>query len=406
MPQRAPMVALSFSLWQHFEVKRSAMDCSGHINSYFARATVQRLVKQSGSASMPKDYLNQPISEVRRSDRAVNDDAWIRKFLHHAAIGTLATVHDGQPFVNTNLYVYDEARHCIYLHTARLGRTRSNVDSHERVSFTIMEMGRLLPADEALEFSVEYAGVVVFGNSYIVEEEGEATEALQMLLDKYAPHLAAGEDYAPPMPEELKRTAVFRVDITDWSGKKKEIDGFSGAYWYPDQPILRSVRQRTVWNGVLNAIFIAPESHAPVVSLSEVEAIAGKGLQGDRYFGDSGSFGENEEAGREVTLIAQEDIEAIGSAISSPLQADQMRRNLVTCGVPLNYLVGKRFRVGSVVLEGKGLCEPCDGLAKSTGYGPTLIRAALHRAGLRAEIIQGGTISVGEPIVPLDEPEA
>ncbi len=58
------------------------------------------------------------------------------------------------------------------------------------------------------------------------------------------------------------------------------------------------------------------------------------------------------------------------------------------------------------MLEGKSLCEPCDGLAKSTGYGPALISAALHRAGLRAEIIQGGIIRVGDTIAPLDEPEA
>jgi hypothetical protein len=354
---------------------------------------------------MAKDYLQEPVTAVRRSDRAVNDDAWIRAFLARAAIGTMATVHDGQPFLNTNLFVYDETRHCIYTHTARLGRTRSNVDAHERVCFTIMEMGRLLPADEALEFSVEYAGVVVFGTALIIDDEAEATVALQMLLDKYAPHLIAGQDYRPPVPEELKRTAVFRMDISEWSGKKKEIDGFTGAYWYPDQPVLRSVRQHAVWNGTLRQIFIAPAAAAPVESVAQVEAVAGKGLVNDRYYDQQGTFSMTAGDGREVTLIAQEDIDAIRDSSSLPLQAHEMRRNLVTEGVPLNYLVGRRFRVGSVMLLGKRLCEPCETLARSTGYGQPLISAALHRAGLRAEIVEGGIICAGDRIHPLDDPE-
>ncbi|MEO1290424.1 MAG: pyridoxamine 5'-phosphate oxidase family protein, partial [Chloroflexota bacterium] len=134
---------------------------------------------------MPRDYLNDAPTTVRREDRAVDDEAWIKQFLHQADVGTLATVHDGQPFLNQNLFVYDESQHVIYIHTARKGRTRANVEDHEKVSFAIMEMGRLLPADQALEFSVEYAGVVVFGTSSIVDDETEATDALQQMLDKY-----------------------------------------------------------------------------------------------------------------------------------------------------------------------------------------------------------------------------
>jgi uncharacterized protein len=182
---------------------------------------------------------------VRRRDRAVEDEGWIRDFLHCAAVGMLATTAEGQPFINSNLYVYDEAAHCIYTHTAKHGRTRSNIDQHgERVCFSIMEMGRLLPADEALEFSVEYAGVVVFGSAHTVEDEDEAIHALQLLLDKYAPHLKAGEDYRPPVHDELKRTAVYRIDIDSWSGKKKEVaEDFPGAFWYPAESILQSVRK-------------------------------------------------------------------------------------------------------------------------------------------------------------------
>jgi nitroimidazol reductase NimA-like FMN-containing flavoprotein (pyridoxamine 5'-phosphate oxidase superfamily) len=186
---------------------------------------------------MPKDYAALPAHQVRRSDRAVEDEGWIRDFLHRAAVGTLATVHEGQPFINTNLFVYDEAAHSIYMHTAQVGRTRSNVEADERVCFGVSEMGRLLPADEALEFSVEYAGVVVFGRACIVEDDGEARHALQLLLDKYAPHLKPIRDYRPIVDEELARTAVYRIQIDHWSGKRKQAaPDFPGAFTYGSVP--------------------------------------------------------------------------------------------------------------------------------------------------------------------------
>lgn len=184
---------------------------------------------------MPHDYSTRPLAEVRRRDRAVEDTAWIKALLHRAAMGTLATVHDGQPFINTNLFVYDEAAHIIYMHTAQYGRTRTNVEAEERVCFSVSEMGRLLPAPVALEFSVEYAGVVVFGTAALIEDEAEATHGLQLLLDKYFPHLRPDEHYRPIAAEELARTAVYRIRITEWSGKKKEVAAdFPGAFRYGD----------------------------------------------------------------------------------------------------------------------------------------------------------------------------
>ncbi|NNF57103.1 MAG: pyridoxamine 5'-phosphate oxidase family protein [Rhodothermaceae bacterium] len=186
---------------------------------------------------MPRDYAAQSPTTVRRADRAVTDEAWIRATLHTAAYGTLATVHDGQPFLNSNLFVYDEARHAIYLHTAHVGRTKANVEAEDTgapVCFGVFAMGRLLPADEALEFSVEYEGVTVFGTAQVVEDSEEAEHGLQLLLDKYAPHLRPGEHYRPITADELKRTAVYRVDITEWVGKKKAVsEDFPGAFLYP-----------------------------------------------------------------------------------------------------------------------------------------------------------------------------
>jgi nitroimidazol reductase NimA-like FMN-containing flavoprotein (pyridoxamine 5'-phosphate oxidase superfamily) len=183
---------------------------------------------------MPKDYAVLPVAEVRRRDRAIEDEEWIRAFLRHAPVGTFATVHEGQPFINSNLFVYDEATHAIYFHTARVGRTQANVVRGERICFSIFEMGRMLPAKTALEFSVEYSGVVAFGAGSQIDDAEQATRALQLLLDKYAPHLRPDEDYRPVVKEELARTAVFCLQIEQWSGKKKvAAEDFPGAFVYP-----------------------------------------------------------------------------------------------------------------------------------------------------------------------------
>jgi nitroimidazol reductase NimA-like FMN-containing flavoprotein (pyridoxamine 5'-phosphate oxidase superfamily) len=186
---------------------------------------------------MPRDYAALDPATVRRRDRAVTDEAWIRAFLHAAPYGALATVHDGRPFLNSNLFVYDEARHALYLHTARVGRTAANVEAAGEggapVCFSAFAMGRLLPADTALEFSVEYEGVVVFGKGEVVKDAEEARDALHRLLEKYAPHLRRGHDYRAVTDDELKRTAVYRVAIEAWSGKRKEAPpDFPGAFVY------------------------------------------------------------------------------------------------------------------------------------------------------------------------------
>ena len=178
-----------------------------------------------------------PINKVRRSDREISDQAWIREYLHQAAFGFLATSSGDQPFLNSNLFVYDEEQGMIYMHTARKGRTRDNLEPGARVCFSAAEMGRLLPADEALEFSVEYASVVVFGEGAVVEDSQEAERGLQLLLDKYFPHLKPGPDYRPITPEELKRTSVFRITIDSWSAKRKSVEeDFPGAFLYQNPP--------------------------------------------------------------------------------------------------------------------------------------------------------------------------
>lgn len=177
--------------------------------------------------------MEEARSTVRRRDRE-KEDEWVKAALANAPYGFLATQVDGQPFINSNLFVYDEGAHCIYMHTARIGRTRANIEASEPVCFSVAAMGRLLPAPEALEFSVEYSGVTVFGRGRVISDDVEKEHGLQLLMDRYAPHLKPGEDYRPITVGELKRTAVFRIDIDEWSGKQKQVEpDFPGAFALP-----------------------------------------------------------------------------------------------------------------------------------------------------------------------------
>lgn len=177
--------------------------------------------------------MQTPRSKITRRDRAVEDDGWIEAILTRAPAGTLATAVDGQPFQATLMFAYDSGRRAIYLHKARHGRVWENLQMNSRACFTVAEMGRLLPGSTAMSFSVEYSSVVVFATAVLVEEPAEAEHALQMLLDKYFPHLRPEQDYRPITPEERNATAVYRLEIEEWSGKTKAApDDFPGAFSY------------------------------------------------------------------------------------------------------------------------------------------------------------------------------
>ncbi len=176
---------------------------------------------------------NLRINQPRRQDRA-KDDAWIAAFLQRVPFGILATEHQGQPFQKPTLFIYSPSDHAIYFHGATEGRLPQNLAANPRSSFCVAEMGRLLPADTSMEFGVEYASVVVFGPVRLLNDPVEAERALQLLLDRYFPHLKPGEDYQPIIPEELNITAVYRLDIEAWSGKEEAAPAeFPGAFEFP-----------------------------------------------------------------------------------------------------------------------------------------------------------------------------
>ncbi len=153
-----------------------------------------------------------------------------------------------------------------------------------------------------------------------------------------------------------------------------------------------------MWEGSVVSIQIAHDAAGPMVRLAEVEAVAGKGLAGDRYFHKGGTWSERPGSGRQVTLIEAESLEALARESGLELDLAASRRNITTRGVPLSHLVGRRFRIGEIVVEGTRLCEPCEHLERLTK--PGVLKALVHRAGLRADIVTGGTLRVGDPIRP------
>jgi MOSC domain-containing protein YiiM len=154
------------------------------------------------------------------------------------------------------------------------------------------------------------------------------------------------------------------------------------------------------WAGQIAFIQIAPTATEKLVSVREVQAVAGEGLVGDRYIKKAGTFSNKPGGGRQITLIELESVEALKRDLKIELEPAQTRRNIVTRDVPVNHLVGRQFRLGhEVVLQGVRLCEPCEHLESLTLGG--VREGLLHRGGLRADIITGGTIRVGDPITPV-----
>jgi MOSC domain len=136
------------------------------------------------------------------------------------------------------------------------------------------------------------------------------------------------------------------------------------------------------------AIHLGAPRNPDLWEVDSVRAVAGKGLEGDRYF-----FADGAEPGRALTLVEEECVEDVRLAPGAT------RRQLTTRGVRLNDLIGKRFRVGEVECYGVELCEPCSHLEKMTR--PGIVKELFHRAGINADIVSDGTISVGDPIVEL-----
>ncbi len=159
------------------------------------------------------------------------------------------------------------------------------------------------------------------------------------------------------------------------------------------------------WSGTLEFIHIAPAASYEMEELHEAFLVAGRGIEGDRYFNGTGTYSPKPDV-REVTLIEMEALDALARN-DPPLQEKPMsllpidhRRNFTTRGVPLNHLVGKRFRVGETVLKGGRLNFPCKYLEELLGL-PVYL-PLYNRSGLNCWIEKGGIVRQGDIIEPLD----
>jgi MOSC domain-containing protein YiiM len=154
----------------------------------------------------------------------------------------------------------------------------------------------------------------------------------------------------------------------------------------------------TSTTGKIVAIVTTSEAGAPLQPVAQACLESGRGLVGDRYYQHSGTFSEKLKDGAdwELTLIESEEIQRFNQSQGLALPAGSFRRNIVTSGIRLNDLVGRRFKVGSATLEGMRLCEPCAHLGKLIG--PAVVKGMVHKAGLRARIVAGSLIRVGDDI--------
>jgi nitroimidazol reductase NimA-like FMN-containing flavoprotein (pyridoxamine 5'-phosphate oxidase superfamily) len=169
---------------------------------------------------MPRQYANHSPAAFQRLPKYKRDDAWIRAFLREARVGHIASAVDGQPFINPTTFWFDEENHQIVFHSNITGRLRSNIGIHPKVCFEASELGRMLPSNIALEFSLQYRSVVVFGAARLITAPAEARRVLYGLISKYFPKMKAGREFREITDGELKRTSVYAVAIEAWSGKE------------------------------------------------------------------------------------------------------------------------------------------------------------------------------------------
>lgn len=159
-----------------------------------------------------------------------------------------------------------------------------------------------------------------------------------------------------------------------------------------NQSALKHVGNR--W-GVVAGLFVGQKRLEPMAAVPEIRALAGCGIEGDRYCREEGTFSKKSPS-NQVTLIEMEALDAVAQDYGFAIAAEELRRNVLTCGMALNHLVGREFAIGGVRLRGLRLCEPCSHLERLTGK--QMIKALRHRGGLRAEILNDGMIKLSDII--------
>ena len=169
---------------------------------------------------MPRDYTDRSPTAFQRLPEYKRDDEWIRAFLREARVGHIASSRDGQPFLNPSTFWFDEGNHQIIFHSNVAGRVRSNIETNPRVCFEASELGKMLPSNVALEFSLQFRSVIAFGTARLITDPAEARRVLYGLIQKYFPLMTAGQEFREITDRELRSTSVYAIQIEEWSGKE------------------------------------------------------------------------------------------------------------------------------------------------------------------------------------------
>jgi nitroimidazol reductase NimA-like FMN-containing flavoprotein (pyridoxamine 5'-phosphate oxidase superfamily) len=171
---------------------------------------------------MEKRVPEDVSDSIRYQGKAVDDPDWIPQFLSDQETGVLGLIDDETPHLVTQLFVYDDEEGVLFMHGAQAGRAYGLVENGDqpRASFTTSEKGRYIPADEPVNFTVEYSSVVAYGTIDLLTGEAEKRRVLEQFMEKFAPQLSKGEDYEEMTEESVGRTAVYRLNVDSWSGKK------------------------------------------------------------------------------------------------------------------------------------------------------------------------------------------
>ena len=151
--------------------------------------------------------------------------------------------------------------------------------------------------------------------------------------------------------------------------------------------------------GHVEGIYLAPATEARCETVGRARFVSGRGPEGDRKFRPEGTEPYEPGVGRDITLIEAEAIEGLAADSGIELGPGEARRNVVTRDIALNDLVGKPFRVGAVRCVGVELCEPCRHLERLTH--PGVLKGLVGRGGLRADVVSGGEVAVGDPVEPI-----
>jgi len=154
-----------------------------------------------------------------------------------------------------------------------------------------------------------------------------------------------------------------------------------------------------IGTGSVVALYTVDHGSAPMTKVQQIKAMAGRGIEGDRYFLGTGTYSKKPEAGRQITLIKSEVLQWLNNEFQISVKPEESRRNVLTRDVEINELVGTEFFVGLVLLKAHRITQPCRYLEKLLGR-PGLYKALWDNGGISCEILSDGIIKQGDLIKP------